>query len=141
MLLAAPKKSIFAPYYRLLPPGRRDPHVHVRLDWPGTTSKVKSVSRSNQSSLSVLDNVFRKLSLYVIALLRFWSMLYKRKRSPWSPKMVVEEVRLREELGPESTSRVAIPASSAPQRALAPALITASMVATLEMLAVDEMPL
>ena len=29
MLLAAPKKSIFAPNYRLLPPGRRDPHVRM----------------------------------------------------------------------------------------------------------------
>ena len=85
-------------------------------------TEVNTLSRNNQSTLTVFDTIFRKLLLYAFALLRFWNMLYERKRSPWTPKMAVEEVRLREQLGPESTSRVAIPASSAPQRALAPAM-------------------
>ena len=85
-------------------------------------TEVNTLSRNNQSTLTVFDTIFRKLLLYAFALLRFWNMLYERKRCPWTPKMAGEEVRLREQLRPESTSRVAIPASSAPQRALAPAM-------------------
>ena len=85
-------------------------------------TEVNTLSRNNQSTLTVFDTIFRKLLLYAFALLRFWNMLYERKRSPWTSKMAGDEVRLREQLRPESTSRVAIPASSAPQRALAPAM-------------------
>ena len=98
------------------------PYAQYTAGFASLCTEVNTLSRNNQSTLTVFDTIFRKLLLYAFALLRFWNMLYERKRSPWTSKMAGDEVRLREQLRPESTSRVAIPASSAPQRALAPAM-------------------